>query len=195
MDAKYLRLCDRIRAMESVLVAFSGGVDSTFLLKVAHDVLGPRAVAATALSPSLPEAERAEADRLAREIGARLLWVETREHEDPRYRRNASDRCYFCKSELFDRFVPLAEREGLRWVAYGEVADDAGDHRPGARAARERRIRAPLAEEGVTKAEVRAWSRALGLPTWDKPAMACLASRIPFGSEVTAEKLRQVERV
>lgn len=178
----------------SVLVAFSGGVDSTFLLKVAHDVLGERAVAVTALSESFPEAERRESEQLARLIGARQIFVETRELDRDGYRANAPDRCFFCKDELFTKLEPLAEREGCRYVVYGEIADDRADHRPGARAARLHRVRAPLAEAGLTKLEIRRLSRELGLPTWDKPSLACLSSRIPYGSEVTPEKLRTIER-
>jgi uncharacterized protein len=176
-----------------VLVAYSGGVDSTFLLKVARDVLGDRAVAATALSESYPARELEDGRRYAREMGARQILVETREMERPGYRENSPERCYFCKDELFGVLGPVAAREGLRTIVYGEIADDRGDHRPGARAARERGIRAPLAEAGLTKLEIRRLSRDLGLPTWDKPSMACLSSRIPYGSEVTSAKLRQIE--
>ena len=193
-DAKLDRLRDILRGMGGALVAYSGGVDSTFLLRVAHDVLGDRAVAVTAISESFASSEREDAEKFAREMGARHVLVETRELDREGYRENSSERCYFCKSELFEKLVPIAERENLPWVAYGEIADDATDHRPGARAARERKIRAPLAEAGLTKIEIRRISRELGLATWDKPSIACLSSRIPYGQEVTPEKLSTIER-
>ena len=191
---KLQALKESLGAMESVLVAYSGGVDSTFLLKVARDVLGDRAVAVTALSESYAQAELADAKRFAAEMGARHLLIETRELDEAGYRANSPERCFFCKDELFTKLAPIAEREGLKYVVYGEIADDRSDHRPGARAAKERRIRAPLAETGLTKLEIRRLSKEMGLSTWDKPSMACLSSRIPYGSEVTPEKLRAVEQ-
>jgi uncharacterized protein len=191
---KLARLKESLATCQSALVAFSAGVDSTFVLAVAREVLGDRAVALTAHSPSVPAVERAEARALAARVGARHLEVESREQDDPRYVANGTDRCYFCKSELYRICEQVARREGLAAVVDGFNADDRSDHRPGHQAAEERRVRSPLAEAGLTKLEVRAWSAALGLPTWEKPQMACLASRIPYGTPVTPERLDQIER-
>lgn len=180
--------------MESVLVAYSGGVDSAFLLKVAHDVLGDRAVAVTALSESYAKSEFEDSKKVAGQIGARQILIETQELERLGYKENSPERCFFCKDELFTKLEPLAQREGLRYVVYGEIADDQADHRPGARAAKQHHVRAPLADAGLTKLEIRRLSRELGLPTWDKPSMACLSSRIPYGTEVTPDKLAMVEK-
>ncbi len=188
------RLKAAVRASGGALIAFSGGVDSTFVLAVAREVLGDRAVALTTHSPSVPASEREEARRLARLLGARHLEVESHEGDDPRYRANGSDRCYFCKGELYRLCAEAASREGLAAVLDGFNADDRSDHRPGHRAAAEAGVSSPLAEADLGKAEVRAWSQAYGLPTWEKPQMACLASRLPFGVEVTPARLAQVER-
>ncbi len=193
-QAKLARMKAELAACGSALVAFSAGVDSTFVLAVAAEVLGPRAVALTAHSPAVPEAEREEARRLAARLGVRHLERESREQDDPGYVSNPEDRCYFCKRELYRLCGEVAGAEGLAAVLDGFNADDRRDHRPGHRAAEERRVRSPLAEAGLSKDEVRAWSEAYGLPTWDKPQMACLASRIPYGTPVTPERLRQVER-
>jgi pyridinium-3,5-biscarboxylic acid mononucleotide sulfurtransferase len=188
------RMKETVGAPGGALVAFSGGVDSTFVLAVARQVLGGRVVALTAHSPSVPRAEREEARELARRLGARHLEVESHEGEDPLYRANGIDRCYHCKRELYRLCAEAARREGLPAILDGFNADDRGDHRPGHRAAQEAGVSSPLAEAGLGKAEVRAWSEAYGLPTWDKPQMACLASRLPYGTEVTPERLAQVER-
>ncbi|ACG73552.1 conserved hypothetical protein [Anaeromyxobacter sp. K] len=193
-EPKLARLRSDVAACGSALVAFSAGVDSTFVLAVAREVLGPGAVALTAHSPSVSLAERAEARALAARLGARHLEVDSHEQDDPRYLANGADRCYFCKSELYRLCEQAAREAGLAAILDGFNADDRRDHRPGHQAALERRIRSPLAEAGLGKDEVRAWSAAYGLPTWDKPQMACLASRIPYGTPVTPERLAQVER-
>ncbi len=194
LEARYRRLREILADMGSLLIGMSGGVDSVLLAAVAHEVLGERALAVTADSPSLPRRELAEAEKLAGQIGIFHLVVPTEELDDPRYAANPVNRCYFCKSELFTQLEKLAAERGIRWIAYGENLDDQGDHRPGAMAAGEFNVRAPLKEAGLTKADIRTLAQHLNLPVWDKPAFACLASRFPYGMEITPEKLAQVEK-
>ena len=181
-----------IRGYGSALVAFSGGVDSTFVLKVAVEELGEKALALTALSASVAPDEVFEAKQLASSCGARHLIVNSYELDDPRYSANPSNRCYFCKTELYGITEKTREAQGLAVVLDGFNADDKKDHRPGHQAARERAVVSPLGDAGLTKNEIRAWSQRLGLPTWDKPQMACLASRLPYGTQVTVERLTKV---
>ena len=188
------QLRESIKANGSALIAFSGGVDSTFVLKIAVDELGSHAVALTALSPSVAADEAAEARELAQKLGARHLVVNSNEIDDPRYAANPSNRCYFCKTELYGITEKYRTELQLAVVLDGFNADDKKDHRPGHQAAREHEVRSPLAEAGLTKDEIRAWSHRLGLPTWDNPQMACLASRLPYGTQVTVERLNQVGR-
>lgn len=194
LAAARARLETTLRAYSSLVVAYSGGVDSSYLLAAAVDVLGDRVVAATAVSPSLPAAERAAAADLARDLGARHVEVRTDEMARAAYRRNDADRCYHCKSALFDVVEPLARALDVTTVAVGTVTDDLGDHRPGQRAAAERGVVTPLADAGLAKADVRALARERGLPTWDKPAAACLASRVVYGLQVTPRRLSRIER-
>ncbi len=191
--AKLARLREDLSGLDGAIVAYSGGADSAFLADVAHETLGARALAVTAVSPSLAPDERASAESLAAERGWRHREVETNELERTGYVRNEADRCYHCKTELFEVLAGLASSEGTT-VLVGTNLDDASDHRPGQVAAAERGVRAPLLDAGLTKEEIRALSRERGLATWDKPASACLASRIAYGIEVTAERLDRVGR-
>lgn len=193
VEDKYRRLLAVLRELESVVVAFSGGVDSTLLARAAKDALGDRAVLVTADSETYPAGELEEARRLAASIGLRHLVVRTEELANPEYARNGANRCFFCKEELFTHLAPIAEREGCRALVYGANVDDLGDHRPGMQSARRRGVRAPLIEAGLTKAEIRELSRTLGLATWDKPSFACLSSRFQYGDPITAEKLRRID--
>ena len=191
---KLNRLQDLLRSYGSCLVAYSGGVDSVFLARVAREILGQKSLAVIADSPSLPRRELEEALEIAERFEIPVRVVRTMEFENPNYLANPDNRCYFCKHELFTELEPLARAEGFAVIAYGENASDVGDFRPGARAAAEFQVRAPLKEAGLTKAEIRELSARLGLPTADKPQMACLSSRIPYGEAVTPEKLSMIER-
>ncbi|MBS3735986.1 ATP-dependent sacrificial sulfur transferase LarE [Candidatus Bipolaricaulota bacterium] len=192
---KINRLKTNLENYGSVLVAFSGGVDSSFLLKAAVDFLGPdQVLAVTASSAAYPDHERKEARELADKLGVEWKEMESSETENPNFRENPTDRCYFCKKELFEDLKALAEREGINKVVDGTIQDDTEGHRPGTRATEELGIASPLQEAGLTKEEIREFSKRVGLETWDKPSFACLASRFPYGEEITEKKLDRVGR-
>ncbi|HZS40747.1 MAG TPA: ATP-dependent sacrificial sulfur transferase LarE [Polyangia bacterium] len=194
LDRKLARLREVVRGYASAVVAFSGGADSALVLKIAADELGTRARALTAVSPTMARRERAEAVAFAEALGVAIDVVESHELERPGFAQNPTDRCYHCKAELMDIARPFADRLGFNEVLLGTNLDDLGDHRPGLAAARERGARHPLVEAELTKAEVRELSRRLGLSTWDKPQLACLSSRFPYGTEITPERLARIDR-
>ena len=193
LDEKYRRLQDSLRSLGSVVIGFSGGADSALPAKVAYDVLGDNALAVIALSESYARREKDDALALAAAMGIPVLMVEAKELLDENYASNPTNRCYYCKTELFTHLSRVASERGIRWIAYGANHDDLGDYRPGQVAASEFGVLAPLLEAGLTKAEIRHLSKFLCLPTWDKPALACLSSRFPYGTRITAELLSRLD--
>ncbi len=194
MDEKERRLLAALEAMGSVIVAYSGGADSAYLAWAANRVLGSNAVAITADSASLPDSHKEDAEAFAHEHGIRHEYILTREFDNPDYVANNPDRCFHCKDELFTRLDEIAKEQGIAHVIYGVNVDDLGDYRPGQRAAKLHEVKAPLVEAGLTKAEIRELSKRAGLATWDRPASACLSSRIPYGTPVTIQNVKTVDR-
>lgn len=193
-ETKFKDLKKILKEMQSILIAFSGGVDSTFLVRVAYDILRRESLAVTAQSPSYPARELKEAGRLARKIGIEHLIIDSEELNNEDFVQNPPRRCYFCKKELFSKLISLAGERGIRWVADATNSDDENDFRPGREAAKELGIRSPLLKAKLGKDDIRYLSRKLGLPTWNRPASACLASRFPYGERITREKLERVEK-
>src|SRR5215467_10129878 len=193
LEEKERKLFALLASLGRVIVAFSGGTDSAYLAWAAHRVLGPNALAVTADSASLPESHKRDLEAFAAQFGIPHEYIATREFENPDYLRNAPDRCFHCKDELFTRLEELGRERGSPHIIYGVNLDDLGDYRPGQNAARQHQVAAPLADAGLTKAEIRELSRVAGLPTWDRPAAACLSSRIPYGTPVTIENVKTVE--
>ena len=194
LEQKTEKIKSLIQEMDGALVAFSGGVDSTLVLALAHDVLGEKALAVTAQSASMPDREMKACHQLAKEIGARHLVVKTEEMSNPNYRANPANRCYHCKTELYSNLKRVAQQENISYILNGTNTDDLGAYRPGLDSAREQGVRSPLVEAGFNKQEVRELSRMMELSIWNKPAMACLSSRIPYGQPVTLEKLAMIEQ-
>ena len=195
LESKYMKLQEILMEMNTVVIAFSGGVDSTFLLKVALDTLGRENVlAVTADSETYPFEELEDAVKLAKQLGAKHEVIQTSELDIPGYSENTSNRCYFCKKSLFEHLVPIMQAHKYQNIAFGLIADDIGEHRPGIKAAREYNVRGPLQEADLYKSEIRELSQQMGLPTWDKPSFACLSSRIAYGEKITIEKLTRIDR-
>lgn len=194
LEARFQRLQDILRDMGEVVVGYSGGVDSTLVMKVAHDVLGDRAIAVTGDSEAFPAGEVDAALTVAEEMGVEVVRTRTHELANPHFRVNNPDRCYHCKTELFTRLREVSEERGIRWIADGSHADDVGDHRPGMLAGEEKGVRSPLREAGIGKAEIRELAAYLGLSNWDKPSFACLSSRFPYGTEITPALLDRLDQ-
>ncbi|MDP2886599.1 MAG: ATP-dependent sacrificial sulfur transferase LarE [Ignavibacteria bacterium] len=193
LQTKHDHLKNILREMGSVAVGFSGGIDSTLLIRVSTDTLGKKALAVIGRSETYPTREFEEAIQLATSFGSRYRVVNTEETDNLKFKENPPDRCYFCKTELFGKLNVIAKEEGMRWIADGTILDDLGDFRPGMRAKSEQEVRSPLLEAGFTKSDVRSLARALGIPTWDKPSFACLSSRFPYGHGITKENLMKVD--
>src|SRR4051794_13441158 len=194
LHAKQARLFDSLKTLKRVLVAYSGGTDSAYLAWAAHQALGPNAVAITADSASIPESHKRDAEALAASCGFRHEYIATHEFENPDYVKNGPDRCFHCKDELFRCLEQVGQERGFEHIVYGINVDDLGDYRPGQNAAKIHEVKSPLVDAGLTKPEIRELSRMAGLPTWDRPASACLSSRIPYGTPVTPETVKTVEQ-